>query len=182
MLHYKHKQHRHRGPQKIFHGWAKSIRAAADAMQMDVHRVLYPVCTTKKMSPMLRQQSQKCASFADVSFHIVWKCVTYCYQQSLSRCITCHRYLLSIVSCGKTLTPVTWSEPLLLCYCNEIKANFRTICSQVSQPASAGNVTDMSDCKLKSAWHHNSKPGSCAVWVSYRKIKLSLQELSQLSA
>ena len=37
------------------------------------------------------------------------------------------------------------------------------------------------NCKLKFPWHHNSEPGSCAVLVSYRKIKLSLQELSHLS-
>ena len=58
----------------------QSIQAADDAMQMDVHIALYPVCTTKKMTPMLRQQSENCASFADASFHMVRKYVTYCYQ------------------------------------------------------------------------------------------------------
>jgi len=31
------------------------------------------------------------------------------------------------------------------------------------------------------AWCPNSESGSCAVWVSYWQMKLSLQELSQLS-
>ena len=40
------------------------------------------------------------------------------------------------------------SEPLLPCYCYAIKANFKTILPQVSQPASAGNVADLVNCKL----------------------------------
>jgi len=44
------------------------------------------------------------------------------------------------------------SEPSLPCYCYAIKANFKTILAQVSQPASAGNVADLVNCKLIS--HH----------------------------
>ena len=39
-------------------------------------------------------------------------------------------------------------EPLLPCYCYAIKANFKTILPQVSQPASVGNVADLVNCKL----------------------------------
>jgi len=48
------------------------------------------------------------------------------------------------------------SEPLLPCYCYKIKANFKTILPQVSQPASAGNVADLANCKLIS--HHCMMP------------------------
>ena len=39
----------------------------------------------------------------NVVFHIV----TYCYQQSLPRCITCHRCLRSTATCNKTPTAAT---------------------------------------------------------------------------
>jgi len=48
------------------------------------------------------------------------------------------------------------SEPLLPCYCYAIKANFKTILPQVSQPASAGNAADLVNCKLIS--HHCMMP------------------------
>ena len=86
-----------------------------------------------------------------VSFHTV----TYCYQQLLPRCITCHRCLHSTVTCSKTPTAVNF-EPLLPGYCYVIKANFKTILLQVSQPASAGNVADLVNCKLIS--HHCMMP------------------------
>jgi len=44
------------------------------------------------------------------------------------------------------------SEPLLPCYCFEIKVNLKTTLPQVSQPASAGNVADLVNCKFIS--HH----------------------------
>jgi len=47
-------------------------------------------------------------------------------------------------------------EPLLPCYCYAIKANFKTILPQVSQPASAGNVADLVNCKL--IRHHCMTP------------------------
>jgi len=83
MLHYKHKQHRHERSHKFFQWSAKSIfclaiQAADDTMQMGVH-TSFPLFTSQRKWPMLRQQSQKCASLA-----------ARCNQQSLSRCITCH--------------------------------------------------------------------------------------------
>jgi len=60
-------------------------------------------------------------------------------------------------------------EDLLPCYCYARKANSRTICSRVSQPASAGKEADLVNCKLITACYQNSEPDSCAVWVSYRQ-------------
>jgi len=45
-------------------------------------------------------------------------------------------------------TTVTWSEPLLPCFCYAIKANFRNIRTQVLQPASVGNAVDLVNSKL----------------------------------
>jgi len=47
-------------------------------------------------------------------------------------------------------------QPLLPCDCHALKANFKTILAQVSQPASAGNVADLVNCKLIS--HHCMMP------------------------
>ena len=47
-------------------------------------------------------------------------------------------------------------QPLLPCDCHALKANFKTILAQVSQPASAGNVADLVNCKLIS--HHCVMP------------------------
>jgi len=115
----------------------------------------------------------------NVSFHTM----TYCYQQSLSRCIIRHRYLRSTVTCSKKPTAVTWSEPLLPCYCYAINANFRTILPQVSQPASAGNAADSMNCKLIS--HHCMIPEQwiwllCSVSVILAN-QTVIAKLSQLS-
>ena len=48
------------------------------------------------------------------------------------------------------------NEPLLPCYCYVIEGNFKTILPRVSQPASAGNVADLVNCKLIS--HHCMMP------------------------
>ena len=60
-------------------------------------------------------------------------------------------------------------EDLLPCNCYATKANSRTICSRVSQSASAGKEADLVNCKLITACYQNSEPDSCAVWVSYRQ-------------
>ena len=92
-------------------------------MQIDVHKTLYPCYTTKKMTHVTAT-TQKCASLAAmflftpyktrwqqyffsvsmsyVSFHTV----IYCCQQTLPRCITCHRCLRSTATCSKTPTAV----------------------------------------------------------------------------
>jgi len=50
-------------------------------------------------------------------------------------------------------------EDLLPCYCYAAKTNDRTICSQVSQPASAGKKADMSELKA----HHCMTPVNLAL-------------------
>jgi len=67
------------------------------------------------------------------------------------------RCLRSTVTCGKTPTISTWSEPLKICchcYCCTIKTNSRTIRLQVWQPASAGQGADMSELQA----HHCMTP------------------------
>ena len=70
-----------------------------------------------------------------------------------------HLCLRSSATCGKTPTAVTFfkSELFLPCGCYAIKTNIRTICSQVSQPASAVKGADLVNCKLDTAWHQNSE-------------------------
>ena len=63
--------------------------------------------------------------------------------------------LRSTVTCRKTPTAVNF-EPLLPCYCYALKASFKTILPQVSQPAFAGNVADLVNSKLIS--HHCMMP------------------------
>jgi len=149
MLDYKHRQHRHERPQKFLQGWAKSTfcfsfsgcwRYNADGRS---HNAL-PFLSPQIKCAMLRQMH---FVGSNISFHTVQNYVTYCYQQSLSRCINYHRCLRSAVACGKTPAAVTWSEPLLPWHRYAIKANFITTCSQVWQPASAGNVADVVNCK-----------------------------------
>ena len=74
----------------------------------------------------------------------------YCYQQSL-------HYLLQMSAFNSHMQQNAYwrnlSEPLLPCYCYAIKVNFKT---KVSQPASAGNVADLVNCKLIS--HHCMMP------------------------
>jgi len=89
------------------------FRLLTAQMQIDVHITLYLCYTTKKRPTLTATVPKKCASLAAmflftpyktrwqqyffsvftsyVSFHTV----TYCYQQSLPRCITCHRCLRS---------------------------------------------------------------------------------------
>ena len=70
-----------------------------------------------------------------------------------------HLCLRSSATCGKTPTAVTFfkSELFLPCGCYAIKTNIRTICSHVSQPASAVKGADLVNCKLVTAWHQNSE-------------------------
>jgi len=119
-----------------------------------------------------------------ISFHVVQKYVyyyvTYCNQQSLSRCITCRRCLQQSHA-AKRLPPqlevnICWHVTVTQWRSIwELSASkFRNLPLQAMQRTWV-------NCKLKIAWHNNSETALCAAWVSYRKIKLSLQELSQLS-
>ena len=101
-------------------------------------------------------------------------------QQSVSRCI--HRRLCSTATCGKMSTAITRSKPLLPCYCYAIKTYIRIINCPVSQPASAGSGAVLVNCKLITDSLHDIRTVNLApAQVSYRQIKLSLQELNQLS-
>ena len=79
--------------------------------------------------------------------------VTYCHQQSL-------HYLPQMSAFNSHMQQNAYcrnvSEPLLPYYSYAIKANLKTILPQVSQPVSAGNVTDLVNCKLIS--HHCMMP------------------------
>jgi len=93
------------------------------------------------------------------------------------------RCLRSAVTCGKTSTTVTCSEPMKVfaVFCYAVKTNNRTIRSHVSQPASAGKVADMSELQA----HHCMTPEQwtwllCCVNVIPAN-ELSLQELHQLT-
>ena len=103
-------------------------------MQMDVHKTLYSYYTSKGMPHVTATVAKKCSSsssatmllFTHTFFSHRIKMRGY-YQQSLSRCITCHRWLFSTVTCGKAPTAfpnLKWTfEDLLPCYCYETKTN-----------------------------------------------------------
>jgi len=81
------------------------MQAADDAMQMDVHIVLYPVCTTKKMT---------CVTATVPKIRFVWTCFfshsMKIHDLLLSAVVVSLHYLAQMsltVTCGKTLTPVT---------------------------------------------------------------------------
>jgi len=98
MLHYKHKQHRHRHSQKFFDWSAKSTFCLpiSGCWQYNAngrsHNAL-PFYATKKMTHVTAAFSKMPFVGSKVSVHIVLKYVAYCNQQSLSRCITCRRCL-----------------------------------------------------------------------------------------
>jgi len=120
-------------------------------MQIDVHITVYLCYTTKKMThgtatvPKMRfvgsnisfQFSHRMFLFTPWLLAISSRCLAalpatdVCVQQSHAT---------------KCLLPQLWT--LLPCYCHTIKANFKTILPDVSQPASAGNVADLVNCKL----------------------------------
>jgi len=162
--------------------FACPFQTAHDTMKMGVHITLY-LSTPQRKWLMLRQQPKNALRWQQGFFSHRIKgrgLVTYCNQQSLSRCITCHRCLQQSHA-AKRLLPqlevnlcchvtVTQWRPIL-----ELSApKFRNL------PLQAVERTCV-NCKLKIAWHYNSEPNSCAVWLSYRKIKPPLQELNQLS-
>jgi len=77
----------------------------------------------------------------------------------------------SYITCGKTATIVTWSEPLEMpCSCDATKRNSKTIRSRLSQSAFAAKGANQVTCNLMAALYQNSKCiDFCAVWVSYRQ-------------
>jgi len=83
------------------------------------------------------------------------------------------RCLRSRVTCDKTPNVVTWSEHLKIC-CHVINTRKRPTVKQSARKF--GNLSVQTNertwvnCKLSTAWHQNSEPGSCSAWVSYRQI------------
>ena len=105
--------------------------------------------------------------------------VAYRYQQSGSRCITCHRCLRSTVTCGKRPTELKWTfEDSLPCCCYAVKINSGTTCSQISQPPFAGKGADMNGLQARHHMAPEQWTCSCAVCVISAN-KVSLRELSQ---
>jgi len=185
MLHYKHKQHRHRRSQKFFHWSAKSTFCLSipgcwrynangrshNALPFLHHNENDPCYGNSPKNALCWQQGffPHRITVRDLLQSAVIVSLHYLPQMS------------STVTCGWTPTTATWSEPLLSCYCYAMKAILELTAPKFRNlPLQAVERTWV-NCKLKIAWHHNSEPGSCAVWASYRKIKLSLQELGQLS-
>ena len=131
--------------QRNFSRGAKStfcypFQVAEDAMQMDVHKTLYhrtqrsapcyAVSTLQRKCPTLRQHFQKCASLAAmVIFHSCFflHCIKLsgcCYQQSLSRCITCHRCPRSVAR-WLSPKPAKWCHEKLLDSAKNLVTNFQ---------------------------------------------------------
>ena len=71
---------------------------------------------------------------------------------SLSRCITCKICLRSIVTCGKTPSTVIWTyDESLPCHCYALKANSRTMRSQVSRHESAAKRVGLIELQAHTA-------------------------------
>jgi len=83
------------------------------------------------------------------------------------------RCLRTKVTCGKTPNIMTWSEHYKIC-CHVIVTQWRPTVKKSARkfdnlpPQAKGRI--WVSCNLTTAWHQNSEPGSCAVWVSYHKI------------
>jgi len=121
------------------------FQAADDTMQMGVHITLYPFYTTKKLS---RQQCQKYTSLAARFLFTLYKSTwltaisSHCLAALLATdAFNSHMRLNAYYRHLKR----TFVAMLLLC--NE--GHFRTIRTQVSQPASGGNVADTSELQAQ---------------------------------
>jgi len=152
MLHHKHKQHRHRRSQKFFH-WSASrhfacpFQTADDTMQMDVHITLY-VSTPQRKWPTLLQQSQKCPSWAArillTSYNSTWLTAisSHCFA-ALPATDVFNSHMRLNSDCRN----LKWTFVFMLLLA--MNDNFRNIRTQVSQPATAGNVTDTSELQAQ---------------------------------
>jgi len=87
-------------PQKLFQGgqsrhFAFPFQVGDDAVHMDAHKTLYPFNSTKKMPRVTATVLENAVPwqqgffFTHAFFHNVEKYVVNCYQQLLSRFITC---------------------------------------------------------------------------------------------
>ena len=72
--------------------FACQFQDADDRIQMGVH-ITFSLLHHKENDPCYGNSPKNALRWQQDFFHIVWKYMTYCNQQSLSRCITCHRCL-----------------------------------------------------------------------------------------
>jgi len=74
------------------------------------------------------------------------------------------------ITCCKTPTTVTWSEPLKSC-CHVNVTESSPIAEQVARKFRnrylQAKERTWVNCKLITAWHQNKEPDYCVVWVSY---------------
>jgi len=143
MLHYKHEQHRHGPSQTFFHWSAKSTfclpisgcwRYNANGRS---HNAFY---TTKEI---LRQQCQKYTSLAARFLFTLYKSDFLLSAVIVSLPLLATDAFKSHMRLNAYYRHLKWTFVAMLLLRNE--GHFRTIRTQVSQPASGGNVTDMSE-------------------------------------
>ena len=117
----------HGRPQKFFQGcgqrrnFAYPFQVTNGAMQMDVHKTIYPFYTTRgtRGIPMLRQQSQKCCSLVAIHSLIFIRCENTGLTTMGSHCLfglpaTDDCFQQSRAE-KRPLPPVTSSKPLEIC-------------------------------------------------------------------
>jgi len=149
-------------------------QAADDTMQMDVHIMLYPFYTTKKILQVMETVPEMRFFGSSASFHAVYNNVIavtaallatdICVQQPYAENAYCHNLKWTFVTMLLRNKGQFYYYPLpsfATCFCSKGE--------------------DLVSCKLIAAWYQNSETDSCAVWMLYWYIKRSLQELSQLS-
>jgi len=110
-------------------------------------------------------------------------------SMSLSRCITCHDVFVQQSHTTKRLLP--WCKvnfwrfvAMLLLRSKDQQQNnpLATFATHLCRQRKVHEWTASSSLMWSSShqWYYICEPDSCAVWVSYRQKKLSLQESNQL--
>jgi len=158
----------------INHPFNETMLVFADFFTVNAHHTL----TGQGFSPTLAMDFSNlwkpCCRFTHACFHWVSSYGAYRCQQWLSRWITCQRAkcLHSTVTSGKTPATVTWSEPLKIfaVFCYAIRPTVEQSARKFRNLPLQAKEQTWVNCKIITAWHQNSEPGSCAVWVSYRQI------------
>ena len=108
------------------------FQSVDDTMQMGVHITLYPFYTAKKMTQHLAATVPK-TRFAGSKVPFSHRIKVRNFLQS-AVIVSLHYaiQMSSKITCDQTPTTAPWTERLLPCYCYAMKANFRTIRTQVS--------------------------------------------------
>ena len=132
--------HRHFSIDRQSRHFACPFQAADYTMQMGVHTTLYPFYTTKEI---LRQQYQKYTSLAARFLFTLYKSDFLLSAVIVSLPLLATDAFKSHMRLNAYYRHLKWTFVAMLLLRNE--GHFRTIRTQVSQPASGGNVTDMSE-------------------------------------